>query len=117
MVRASGIWSKCARGSVSIIREERVACAREELLSLLDGLRLLAEQDGQADQGAFFGRVHAAVARAREPDDLAEPFLELSTSAFLGFHFSPVATLLLDRALEVAQHVSMTLSASTEQMH
>ncbi len=91
--------------------------AREELLPLLDALQRLAEQEGKPEQQAFFARIHEATTHAREPEDLAGPFMELSTSAFLGFEFSGTATVLLDRVLELAQRAAMTLSAGAEEVH
>jgi len=94
-----------------------VDLARDELLPLLDALQRLVEQEGKPDQQAFFARVHEATNHAREPEDLAGPFMELSTSAFLGFEFSGMATVLLDRVLELAQRAAMTLSAGAEEVH
>jgi hypothetical protein len=90
---------------------------REELVPMLDALSKLAREEGAMDQAAFFERIRGGVANARELDDLAGPFMELSTSAFQGFQFSLPVSLLLDRVLVLAQTLSQTLSASTDQEH
>ena len=89
---------------------------RDELLPLLDELCRLADEGGERAQLAFFDRIRGALRAVREPDDMAGPFMELSTSAFRGFAFGFEVSLVLDRALEVAQGLSMALSASSEEM-
>jgi len=91
--------------------------AREQLLPLLETLCQLAAEEGDARQSHFFGVVREGVVRARDASDLAGPFMELSTSAFRGFVFSPLVSLLLDRVLQIAQELSATLSADGEQTH
>ena len=94
-----------------------VETARSELLPLLDGLCRLTREEGRGDQEAFFGRIRSGLEQARQDEDLAGPFAELSSSAFLGFAFSPLVGLLLDRALEAAQTLSATLSAGGDAPH
>jgi hypothetical protein len=89
---------------------DAVAHAKQEIAPLVAELCTLAEEEGRADQRLFFGRVLAALEAAAHTDDLAGPFMELSTSAFLGFAYSPPVALLLDRVLERAQHLSESLS-------
>lgn len=90
---------------------------RDELLPLLLALREQAQEEGQLDQAAFFERIRLGLANAREFEELAGPFMELSTSAFLGFQFSLPVSLLLDNALERAHTLSRALSANTDQEH
>ena len=89
---------------------------REQLLPLLEGLCLLAHED-DPEQAAFFDRIRAGVEAASHPDDLAGPFMELSTSAFRGFAFSAPVAMLLDQVLDVAQSISTTLSAGEDGPH
>lgn len=89
---------------------------KDELLPLLDELCRLTGEAGERDQLAFFDRIRSALQTVSEPDDMAGPFMELSTSAFRGFAFGFEVSLVLDRALEVAQSLSMALSASSEEM-
>ena len=94
-----------------------VGLARRDLLPLVEQLCALTREEGSADQEAFFGLVRAGLEGARDPDDLAGPFMELSTSAFRGFRFSPAVGLLLDRVLAAAQTLSATLSAADAEPH
>ena len=90
--------------------------ARDELLPLLEQLVDLVRAENEIEQAAFFVRIRDGIAHADDPDDLMGPFMELSTSAFRGYFYSPVATLLIDRILERAQTLSTTLSASDDEM-
>ena len=89
---------------------------REDLLPLVVRICDLVGEEGAADQEAFFGRIRTGLEHIREVDDLAGPFMELSTSAFHGFAFSPEVTFLLDRVLVLAQTLSHTLSAPADEM-
>ena len=91
--------------------------ARTQLLSLLDELCTLAAAEGQSDQASFFARIRSGVQNAQDAEDLADPFMELSTSAFRGFLFSPSVELRLDEVLAIAQTLAATLSASGEKLH
>ena len=91
--------------------------ARSQLLNLMDQLCALAEQEEQADQAAFFERIRAGLRNARDANDLAGPFMELSTSAFRGFLFSPPVEILLDHVLAIAQTLSATLAADDDLPH
>ena len=89
----------------------------EQLLPLLDELCRLTEASGDRAQHDFFERIRAALRAVHDPDDLAGPFMELSTSAFRGFAFGLEVTMLLDEVLAIAQSLSMTLSASSDERH
>ena len=91
--------------------------ARTQLLALLDQLCRLAQQADEADQEMFFERIRAGVRNAHDADDLAGPFMELSTSAFRGFLFSPPVEVLLDHVLAIAQSLSATLAADDDLPH
>ncbi|NNL65652.1 MAG: hypothetical protein HKP30_05375, partial [Myxococcales bacterium] len=67
--------------------------AQEQLVPLLHAIHLSVQDEGKADQAGFFGRILGGMEAAREPVDLAEPFMELSASAFMGFDFSPSVAL------------------------
>lgn len=91
--------------------------ARTQLLTLLDQLCALTQESGQDDQTAFFGRIREGVRNAHDAEDLAGPFMELSTSAFRGFLFSPPVEILLDHVLAIAQTLSATLAADDDLPH
>ena len=86
-----------------------VHVAHSELAPLLRALVTLL--DGQPAPQEFFQRILDGVEAAREGADLAGPFMELSTSAFLGFQFDAATTLLLDRTLDQAQQLAHSLAA------
>lgn len=90
---------------------------REELLPILEQLCSLVRAEGKPEQAVFFERIRDGLIRAEDDIDLAGPFMELSTSAFHGFAYGPAALMLLDRALTLAQSLSMTLSAADERPH
>ncbi len=94
-----------------------VTYAHRELAPLLRSLCDLARSEGEADQHAFFTRVLSGIETASDGADLAAPFMELSTTAFLGFRLSLPAMRLVDRVLEEAQQLaeSLSLGASDRQ--
>ena len=96
---------------------EPLEYAQEQLVPILDVLRESAEAEGKADQAAFFGRIHAGMTNARDAVDLAEPFMELSASAFMGFDFSPPVAMLLDQLLLYASQLSEVLSLDEGEIH
>ena len=91
-----------------------LAYARDELSPLLEALCLLAEEDGHDDQSAFFRSIRDGVARAEDAEGLADPFMQLSMSAFMGFSFASHTAMLLDQLLAKAQLLSETLSLEPE---
>lgn len=94
-----------------------IEAIRDQLLPAMEALVELVRSEDKPEQLVFFERITRGVAAAREPDDLAGPFMELSTSAFLGFHFSPVVQFTLDGILADAQQISHTLSAPGDDPH
>lgn len=94
-----------------------VRYAKEELSPLLSSLCELIESEGADDQVRFFRGVLEGINRAVHPDHLADAFMQLSMSAFMGFVYSPHATFLLDLALEKAQHLSESLSNDPSELH
>lgn len=91
--------------------------ARSQMVPLLEQLTELAEAEGQVDQVLFFRSIHRGLLACTDPDDLAGPFMELSTAAFRGYLYSPAVTFLLDQVLSIAQTLSMTLSADGSEEH
>lgn len=91
--------------------------ANEELAPLLRALCVLVRQEDHADQGGFFASVLAGVENADEGGDLADPFMQLSMSAFMGFEFSPAAAMLLDQILAKAQLLTESLSLDASRIH
>jgi len=90
---------------------------RAELLPLLRSLCDLLAASEEHDQHGFFAGILRGVENAREPDDLADPFIALSHSAFVGFEYTPLAAMLLDQVLIAAQRSTITLSIGDEVVH
>ena len=87
------------------------------LLPLLGMIHQSVEAEGKTDEAAFFGRIIAGLEAARDPTDLAEPFMELSMSAFMGFEFSTPVAMLLDELLMHASQLSTVLSIDEDEVH
>lgn len=94
-----------------------ISQTRAELLPLLRSLCDLVAAAGQDDQREFFRDILRAVENAQVPDDLADPFLALSASGFVGFEYDPLTARLLDHVLIAAQRFSLTISVSEEVAH
>ncbi|MEM7411185.1 MAG: hypothetical protein AAF430_13195 [Myxococcota bacterium] len=92
-----------------------IVTAHQELAPLVRALiAVLEDQPAPRD---FFQRILDGIENAREGADLAGPFMELSTSAFLGFQFDAAATLLLDQTLDRAQQLAQSLAQDGEWLH
>lgn len=94
-----------------------VLYANEELVPLLQVLCQLADEEEAADQRRFFASVLSGLECASEAEDLADPFMQLSMAAFLGFELSPATALLLDRLLEKAKRLTEALSLTPSEIH
>jgi len=88
-----------------------------ELMPALTELEEQLERDRDAGTLAFFRGIVAAIRAAREPEDLAGPFLELPRTAFQGFRLIASAATLVDAVLERAQSIALTLSADARTEH
>ena len=89
----------------------------QEILPTLADLEETTKAEGNEQQNLFFEHIRRGLEGARETQDLADPFLQLSTSAFRGFQFSPDVAVLLDRLLAAAQGLSVLLAAEEETRH
>ncbi|HKK52233.1 MAG TPA: hypothetical protein VKA74_11630 [Myxococcota bacterium] len=96
---------------------DAVAYAHETLAPLLNALCELADSEQQLDQRRFFAGVLSGIECASEAEDLADPFLQLSMSAFMGFSFTAPTALLLDQLLDKAQLLSEALSLDASEIH
>jgi len=96
---------------------QAITDARNQLDPLLEALASQLADEGQSTQQAFFNRIRAAIQRAQDEVDLAGPFMELSTTAFVGFEFSPDAAALIDRILEKAETIADSFSNADEESH
>ena len=96
---------------------EPLEVAREQISPLLRMLVEMVEAEGKPDQVAFFGRIAEGIDVARDGTDLAEPFMELSMSAFVGFDYSPATSAVLDSVLMAAGQLSEVLSLDEDEVH
>lgn len=94
-----------------------VAAAQTQLRPKFDALIDLLDQDGSVQELVFFTTNLLALQRATDPMDIGELFLQLSTTAFLGFQFSPAQAVLVDELLEQAEQLAHALSADSNQSH
>lgn len=95
---------------------DAVASAQEEILPNLRALCETAEADGEPEVSAFFQRIAKQIEAAQEEADLADPFMELSTSAFRGFSMSFGVTLLLDDILDRSARISEVLARDPDEL-
>lgn len=72
-------------------------------------------QDPRA--AAFFSGIAVSLAAVEEEADLLEVFFALSTTAFQGFIFDPVAASGVDEVLAYAEQVSHAFTADSGSAH
>jgi len=96
---------------------QAITDARNQLDPLLEALTTQLGGEGQATQQAFFNRIRGSIQRAQDEVDLAGPFMELSTTAFVGFEFSPDAAVLIDRILQKAETIADSFTNSDDPTH
>ena len=96
---------------------QAITDARNQLDPLLEALAAQLGEEGQSTQQAFFNRIRTSIQRAQDEVDLAGPFMELSTTAFVGFEFSPNAAVLIDRILEKAETIADSFSNTDDTSH
>ncbi len=96
---------------------DALATIKAELAPRLDALaeHFHTLQDPRA--AAFFSGVAASLAAVEEEADLLEVFFALSTTAFQGFTFDPVAAAAVDEVLAYAEQVSHAFTADSGAMH
>ena len=96
---------------------DAVQYAKDELVPTLRIASQMTEEGDQERESAFLRGVLAGIERAREPDDLADPLMLLSTAAFQGFEFEASVVFLLDQVLEKAQRLASSLADEPQELH
>jgi hypothetical protein len=86
-----------------------VAYAKTDLAPFLTAICRLVE-DEHPEQLRYFSSLLRSIESVSTPVDLADPLMQLSMSAFLGFDYSPSVALLLDQLLGQAQELTEVLS-------
>lgn len=94
-----------------------VDTARDQLLPLTRQLLDALSDESQTAEQGFFTVVLLSIRQMETDADLMNVFLELSTTAFQGFRFSEPQLRLIDRLLETAEDIALTLSVSSHQQH
>jgi hypothetical protein len=90
---------------------------KAELAPRLDALAEHFSNIQEPRAAAFFSGIAASLARVQEEADLLEVFFALSTSAFQGFHFDPVAAASVDDVLAYAEQISHAFTAGSGALH
>ncbi|MCH9673366.1 MAG: hypothetical protein K0U93_18145 [Gammaproteobacteria bacterium] len=96
---------------------DAITYANQTLAPLLAELCALTDSPGTHDQFAYFSLLHQQITGASDPGDIAEAFFNLSTSAFMGFHYDGHVAEVLDELLERAELLSETLAVSPGERH
>ncbi len=94
-----------------------VAAAQRQLRPHFDAVIAQLDEDAAVAEMTFFTTNLLALLQASEPVDIGELFLQLSTTAFMGFEFSPVQAQLVDDLLAQAEQLAHVLSADSNQPH
>ncbi len=97
--------------------QQPIIDARNQLDPLLEVLVAQLGDEGRSTKQAFFNRIRGSIQRASDEVDLAGPFMELSTAAFVGFEFSPDAAVLIDRILLKAETIAESFTHSDDPSH
>ena len=66
---------------------------------------------------AFFTGILLQAEAMRAEDDVLALFYELSTTAYLGFQYSPEVARAIDDLLAAAERIAFTMSAPAEHPH
>jgi hypothetical protein len=90
---------------------------KTELSPRLDALAKHFEDMQDPRAAAFFTGIAASLLAVEEEADLLEVFFALSTTAFQGFSFDPVAAAGVDEVLAYAEQVSHAFTADTGAAH
>ena len=94
-----------------------VGHARSKLVPYLNAILTLLEGGDERDQEVFFSSIRRSIEAARDPADLADPFIQLSMSAFLGFRFDSAVAMILDPLLMHAQELTQVMALEERDIH
>jgi hypothetical protein len=94
-----------------------VVYAKTKLIPFLNAILGLLEDEDERDQKVFFESIRSSLESSRESTDLADAFVQLSMSGFLGFRFSSPIAMLLDQLLMHAQELTQVLSLEEREIN
>ncbi len=90
---------------------------KSELSPRLDALAEHFKNIEDPRAAAFFTGIAVSLSAVEQEADLLEVFFALSTTAFQGFSFDPVAATGVDEVLAYAEQVSQAFTADTGSAH
>ncbi|HAC80263.1 MAG: hypothetical protein P8K76_10745 [Candidatus Binatia bacterium] len=91
--------------------------AHRDIVPRLQMLCDAVRDAGEKDQLVFFDEIRVRIEKAHSVDELLEPFMALSTSAFRGFAMNWESIAILDEVLETSSHISEILARGEETVH
>jgi hypothetical protein len=83
----------------------------------VEGMRRAFAEAADLPLRAFFTGILLQAQAMREEEDVLALFFELSTSAFLGFQYSPEVARAIDDLLGAAERIAFTMTAPVEHPH
>jgi hypothetical protein len=91
--------------------------AQRDIVPRLQMLCDAVRDAGEKDQLVFFDDIRVRIEKAHSVDELLEPFMALSTSAFRGFAMNWESIAILDEVLATSSHISEILARGEETVH
>lgn len=91
--------------------------AKQEIVPLLNDVVSVAAHEQHPEQEAFFRAIRDGIERSVAAEDLADPMMQLSMSAFVGFEYSNVMAILIDQVLAHAQLLTQSLALSPDELN
>jgi hypothetical protein len=89
-------------------------------LDIVPRLQMLCDavrDAGEKDQLVFFDEIRVRIEKALSIEELLDPFMALSTSAFRGFSMNWESIAILDEVLETSSHISEILARGEGTVH
>ena len=91
--------------------------AHRDIVPRLQMLCDAVRDAGEKDQLVFFDEIRVQIEKADSVEQLLEPFMALSTSAFRGFSMNWESIAILDEVLETSSHISEILARGDDTVH
>lgn len=100
-----------------MISFDALESAHRDIVPRLQMLCDAVREAGEKDQLIFFDDIRIRIEKALSVEELLEPFLALSTSAFRGFSMNWESIAILDEVLETSSHISEILARDGTTVH
>ncbi len=88
-----------------------------DLRPKLESLITYLNDTDEVVAASFFTQILVGLVALSEEEQLLELFIELSTTAFQGFHFDDQSWALTDDVLMYAEQIAQTLTANQDARH